>query len=312
MKFSTLLVVVLLLGSCSKKNEVPQFELDSFEFVTHQSALVSYVNTSDMDEYPSGLQVQGPLLTSNGSVHFFDAIFSPEKRQYSTMLFDLLPNTEYKVQFYYGHQKIASEVYSFRTDSVEFFTDPRDGQQYWVGKFGQQVWMLENLNYSIPNSVGFSDSPQLGLYYTWESALNACPPGWHLPTDEEWIELERFVGVPESQLRDTSQVRGNNEIAQLLVPTRFTLYGGLPVNSIVNERGFSLKACGFFSENELNVRPEGFGLNGYYWSSTGFTSTDAFYHGTSVQSVVGSQDRIGAVRMYTSKNNLLNVRCVKD
>jgi len=31
-----------------------------------------------------------------------------------------------------------------------------------------------------------------GLLYTWESALNACPAGWRLPTQDEWNLLSAY------------------------------------------------------------------------------------------------------------------------
>ena len=61
--------------------------------------------------------------------------------------------------------------------------------------FGSQWWMAENMNINIENgSWCFDDDPkkceEFGSLYNWESALEACPLGWHLPTDDEWKQLE--------------------------------------------------------------------------------------------------------------------------
>lgn len=96
------------------------------------------------------------------------------------------------------------------------FTDPRDGQTYrWIEIEGQ-IWMMENLRYlpsvgSLPrvsrtrpqyNVYGYrgtsvseakaTDNYKIyGVLYNWPAAMkgdgmrDACPPGWHLPTDEE-------------------------------------------------------------------------------------------------------------------------------
>jgi uncharacterized protein (TIGR02145 family) len=78
------------------------------------------------------------------------------------------------------------------------FTDTRDGQIYKTVKLEEQVWMAENLNYETENSYCYNDSiencEKYGRLYTWQAALNACPSGWHLPTNEEFETLISNVG----------------------------------------------------------------------------------------------------------------------
>ena len=35
----------------------------------------------------------------------------------------------------------------------------------------------------------------LGVYYNWNEAIDACPDGWHLPTDEEWTAMAQSVAT---------------------------------------------------------------------------------------------------------------------
>ena len=78
------------------------------------------------------------------------------------------------------------------------FTDPRDGKVYRTVKIGDQIWMAENLNFDCPGSKYYDNDPEnaekYGRLYNWEMANEICPPGWHLPSREEWQTLVNFAG----------------------------------------------------------------------------------------------------------------------
>ena len=83
------------------------------------------------------------------------------------------------------------------------FVDSRDGKEYKTIKIGEQVWMAENLAYK-PYSGKYwaydndnSNLEKFGYLYDWETACNVCPNGWHLPNDNEWIELTEYLGGKE-------------------------------------------------------------------------------------------------------------------
>jgi uncharacterized protein (TIGR02145 family) len=78
------------------------------------------------------------------------------------------------------------------------FTDNRDGQTYKTVRIGKKTWMAQNLNLQIGNSWcrGNNNSicDKYGRLYDWNTAMNACPTGWHLSTSKEWNALVNAVG----------------------------------------------------------------------------------------------------------------------
>lgn len=78
------------------------------------------------------------------------------------------------------------------------FTDTRDRQIYGMVKTGGKTWMAENMNIDTGNSWCYggksANCDAYGRLYDWETAMAACPSGWHLPTRAEWGELAKFAG----------------------------------------------------------------------------------------------------------------------
>jgi uncharacterized protein (TIGR02145 family) len=82
------------------------------------------------------------------------------------------------------------------------FTDIRDGKVYKTVKIGTQWIMAENLAYKASNGCwaynkNESNVSKYGYLYTWETAKNVCPSGWHLPSDSEWTQLTDYLGGSE-------------------------------------------------------------------------------------------------------------------
>jgi len=100
----------------------------------------------------------------------------------------------------------STEPFEIRSQG-EFstLTDSRDGQVYRTIKIGSQWWMAEDFNLIIPgDSHCYKDNDSNcathGRLYTLEAALDNSPPGWHLPTDDEWKQLETYLGIEPEDL----------------------------------------------------------------------------------------------------------------
>jgi len=81
-----------------------------------------------------------------------------------------------------------------------FFFDPRDSQKYEEVKIGGQIWMARNMSFkSEKGSWCYNDQESncetYGRLYSWYSAQNACPEGWHLPSQAEWDQLDKALGM---------------------------------------------------------------------------------------------------------------------
>lgn len=62
------------------------------------------------------------------------------------------------------------------------FPDQRDNKTYNVKNINGTLWFAEDLR--------FEDS----IAYSYQQALNACPPGWSLPDQDDWAELSNYFG----------------------------------------------------------------------------------------------------------------------
>jgi len=166
------------------------------------------------------------------------------------------------------------------------FTDPRDGKKYKTVKIGEQVWMAENLNWEgagcqYNNSPIFGNA--FGRLYTWAEAMKCAPPGWHLPTDEEWQKLVDYAGdndVASNKLRAKDGWQGNG--------TDDFGFSALP-------GGCRYRNGGFYPIGDL----------GYWWSATEKGSERAY-----LRLMYSGAAKVYRLDYY--KDYLFSVRLVKD
>jgi uncharacterized protein (TIGR02145 family) len=202
-----------------------------------------------------------------------------------------------------------------------------DGNVYQTVAIGTQEWMVENLKVthyrngdSIPNVPDVTDWSGLttgayceydndisnvatyGRLYNWyavSDSRNIAPTGWHVPTDDEWKQLEMTLGMSQAQA-DSIGWRGTTEGGKLKeVGTTHWL---TPNTGATNESGFSALPGGyryFYHGNYSDM-----GNSDYFWSSTQY-SAYAWYRTL-------YYNRSGLHRNLNYREDGFSVRCVND
>lgn len=160
------------------------------------------------------------------------------------------------------------------------FVDKRDGYEYkWV-RYGNLDWMAENARYDLKNEDlchiyrGYQDSKgeteamnlaKYGRLYSYQGAIEACPEGWRLPTDEDWQNLEQQMGmsVSESMAWDW---RGQVAYRMLVLYGEETdlnlLLGGYKTDHVV------MGATGYWFN----------GVYGFFWTSSQDMNKDGEFY----------------------------------
>jgi len=159
-------------------------------------------------------------------------------------------------------------------------------------KIGNQVWMAENLNIDIQGSKCYEDNPEnckkYGRLYDYGIAMQACPKGWHLPSDEEWQVLVDFVGGEEIAGTKLKAKEGWSEGGNGTDEYGFSALSG----------GTGLSGGSFY----------GVGKYGYWWSATAteYDASLAWFRGMYYNYANKVEQN------YYEKTSLLSVRCVQD
>ncbi len=120
-------------------------------------------------------------------------------------------------------------------------SDYRDGRKYPTVKIGNQCWMGKNMNVGamVPGALSMqndsviekycfnNDSNNCNIYgalYQWDELMDyttvpgsqgICPKGWHVPTDQEILSLEIFLGMDAGVAALMNTWRGTDQGTQL-------------------------------------------------------------------------------------------------
>ncbi len=192
-----------------------------------------------------------------------------------------------------------------------------DGNVYGIIQIGEQVWMSENLRATryrngeeIPyartdtawknEEVGMrcaydhdeGNSKAYGQLYNWyavDDERGLCPSGWHVPSDDEWNNLERSLGLSSVDAKQWGSrgVHGSAMKSEAWDGTNESGFSALPA-------GLRVSSGDFFNLGDY----------GKWWSSSpngGGAISRGLYSGYSSVNRDDSDPRSG-----------FSVRCVRD
>ena len=151
-------------------------------------------------------------------------------------------------------------------------------RSYDTFKAGDKEWTGSNLSYirraadgteTFGHSYAGCRAMQnlLGAFYTWEEARTACPDGWLLPSDAEWVELIKLAGGPQDlqPMQDSPKGAGN-----LMVKCTFNgeaMWEYYRDVNIRNSTHMSAIPAGYASLGKDSNNFTGFGSYAAFWTS---------------------------------------------
>ena len=210
---------------------------------------------------------------------------------------------------------VSSKIEVLDTQNPYYFIiDPRDQHYYSTVKIGENWIMAQNLqfgtyisnrttplNNGICEYFGYDDNQnnadEFGGLYLWDEALaysdkekggGVCPPGWHIPSDAEWTEVEIALGMDPA----------DNDIADY---TRAYRVG--PLLRMNSTSGFE---AGFYGWRFHERTFYGLNMETRFWSSTMESKTSMVF----MRSI--SSGSTGIIRGAIPNNSALYVRCFKN
>ncbi|MCF8227643.1 MAG: hypothetical protein K9G58_09550 [Bacteroidales bacterium] len=202
-----------------------------------------------------------------------------------------------------------------------------EGQVYNTIQIFSQCWLKENLNVGtmIPGSENMANNDtnekycydnepdsctKYGGLYQWNEMMQyttqqgtqgICPPGWHLPTDEEWKVLEGAVdsqyGIGDPEWDFSSEYRGTDAGTNLKTTSGWYYNGnGTDLFGFSGLPGGVRYGSGYFYN---------FGNFSYWW-----TSTEKGIHHAWNRNLLYLGPEVS--RGYTYKQLGFSVRCLRD
>ena len=178
----------------------------------------------------------------------------------------------------YQWVKIGNQIWMAENLNATHYADGTPIQEV-TGDANWDTLVVSDEAYCWHYDDSTSNAETYGALYTWAAAMKGsgssssnpsgvqgvCPDGWHLPSDDEWKELEMYLGMSQSDA-DNAGWRGTNEGSKLAGNASLWYDGDSENNAEFGTSGFTALPGGC---RVNNGNFGGIGYNGYWWSTAG-------------------------------------------
>lgn len=212
---------------------------------------------------------------------------------------------------------------------------------------------IESPQYQV---VEATPSHNYGLLYNWYAAINVgtgvgqtpdpgnvnqvgssnedvniqgiCPKGWHLPSDQEWTDLENGIIRKTSIFSDTLDLGETRAVGYddmdwlgvdglgLAMKSKLALSSKPATRGASNTNtsgGFDAYLVGHYNSdiNTVPPQPTYKDNNTYFWTASSFGATDAFRRSLYTEYTAQSNHN-GIHRAWSTRVDLFSLRCKKN
>ncbi len=245
----------------------------------------------------------------------------------------------------YKYVQIGKQIWMAENLAYMPHVNPVNKQEYGI-------WVYDYDGSDVAEAKTTENYQKYGCLYDWPTAMGLgpeflenswkgdsenhqglCPPGWRMPSDKDWIELERFLGMPDSLLYIEGIRAGSGEnflglsySYPAIGSSLKSKFGWMSDGNGNNSSGFNAFAAGsriIFSARTPALNGYGFRngakFNGLGEGATFYSSTEFFeeYKGEIQYEAVGRylyNNPSGAIDRdsWMGRSNGYSIRCLKN
>ena len=297
-KFIPVILLVLAFASCKEKEESKEY-LDGRFNISHNLPVYvtpgsKYTISASGIEAPDGTEVgycyQAPITKKIDTVSVYTYTVPDTLGTFGITIYAFPKESQDK--YYSSSSTIYFTIVGEKSlQGIQRYAGAGKAtlrsRSYDTYKAGGIEWIGSNLSYISRDGAGketFGHSyascsalqDVLGAYYTWTEAQKACPDGWHLPSDAEWVALIKQAGGPDTlePMQDSPSGAGNLMVKATFNGTdMWEFYRGV---NIQNGTHLCVIPSGYANVADGDYQFSGFMSYAAFWTSDEFNGQGVY------------------------------------